>query len=183
MYLSVLQIKQQKNVSNCVTNRRNQVKKSKGELIMNIITNTTITLSQNDVSDIIKQYLKTKGYTIADDMKIDYRITTRTEGFGCNEYPVKVFNNAFVEIETSSHNSEEVMNIRTNTTITLSKNEVSDIIKQYLKNKGYTIADDTEIDYRIATYTEGFGCFEHPVEVFQCALVKVETSSRDKNRR
>ena len=63
---------------------------------MEIKKNITIKLSENDVKEIIADYLNREGYTVTAD-NVSLSVGTRCEGFGSAEYYVNCFNGAFVK--------------------------------------------------------------------------------------
>lgn len=68
----------------------------KGIKNMDIKKNITIELSENDVKEIIKDYLKKEGYSVSlGDVSLS--VGTRLEGFGRAEHPVEYFKGAFVK--------------------------------------------------------------------------------------
>lgn len=63
---------------------------------MEIKKNITIELSENDVKDIIVDYLKREGYVVvAKDVRLS--VGSRLEGYGMAEHPVNYFEGAFVK--------------------------------------------------------------------------------------
>ena len=63
---------------------------------MEIKKNITIELSENDVKEIITEYLKREGYTATvDDVRLS--VGSRLEGYGVAEHPVNYFEGAFIK--------------------------------------------------------------------------------------
>lgn len=61
---------------------------------MEIKKNITIKLSENDVKEIIADYLSKDGYDVAaDDVRLS--VGSRLEGFGMMEHPVNYFEGAY----------------------------------------------------------------------------------------
>lgn len=63
---------------------------------MEIKKNITIKLSENDVKEIIADFLKRDGYNVTID-DISLSVGSRCEGFGAAEHYVSCFNGAFVK--------------------------------------------------------------------------------------
>ena len=63
---------------------------------MEIKKNITIKLSENDVKEIIADFLKRDGYNVTVD-DVSFSVGTRCEGFGTAEHYVSCFNGAFVK--------------------------------------------------------------------------------------
>ena len=63
---------------------------------MEIKKNITIELSENDVKEIIADYLKREGYRVtAEDVSLS--VGSRIEGYGMGEYEVNYFKAAYVK--------------------------------------------------------------------------------------
>lgn len=63
---------------------------------MEIKKNITIELSENDVKEIVADYLNKDGYNItADDVRLD--VGSRTKGYGMYEYEELYFKGAFIK--------------------------------------------------------------------------------------
>lgn len=58
---------------------------------MNIVENVEISISQQDIEELIKIELERKGYII--DGKISINLKTECTGFGPNEHDTTVFKN------------------------------------------------------------------------------------------
>lgn len=63
---------------------------------MEIKKNITIELSENDVKEIIADYLKREGYAVKSD-DVSFSIGTRCEGYGMAETYINYFKGAFVK--------------------------------------------------------------------------------------
>lgn len=63
------------------------------------------------------------------------------------------------------------MDIKKNITITLSEEDVKEIISDYLNRNGYVVKKDN-VTLSVGSRIEGYGMGEHPVNYFQCASVK-----------
>lgn len=63
---------------------------------MNIKKNITIELSENDVKEIIADYLNREGYGVTVD-DVSLSVGSRIEGFGIGEYEVNYFKAAYVK--------------------------------------------------------------------------------------
>lgn len=62
------------------------------------------------------------------------------------------------------------MNIKKNTTINLSKEDVKEIISEYLSNNGFKVKKD-DITFSVGSRIEGYGMGEYEVNYFKGALV------------
>ena len=63
---------------------------------MEIKKDITIELSENDVKEIIADYLQKEGYgVVSEDVRLS--VSSRLEGYGMVEYPVNYFEGAFVK--------------------------------------------------------------------------------------
>lgn len=65
---------------------------------MEIKKNITIELSENDVKEIIADYLQREGYKVTVD-DVSLLVGSRTEGYGLAEHPVKYFECAYVKCQ------------------------------------------------------------------------------------
>lgn len=63
------------------------------------------------------------------------------------------------------------MDIKKNITITLSEEDVKEIISDYLNHNGYEVRKDN-VTLSVGSRLEGYGMAEHPVCYFQCASIK-----------
>ena len=70
---------------------------------MEIERNITVKLSENDVKEIIVNYLKNEGYiTETDDITLV--VGSRLEGYGMGEYQVNYFDCAYVKCSDFNKN-------------------------------------------------------------------------------
>ncbi len=58
---------------------------------MNILENIIITLSEQDINEIIVKELKSKGFTVVG--KVNINIGTKTVGYGLSEHDITEFKN------------------------------------------------------------------------------------------
>lgn len=65
---------------------------------MEIKKNITIELSENDVKEIIADYLQREGYKVTVD-DVSLLVGLRTEGYGLAGHPVKYFECAYVKCQ------------------------------------------------------------------------------------
>lgn len=65
---------------------------------MEVKRNTSVTLSANDIEQLIIDGLKKRGY-VADNYSVIFDMRSRIEGFGTAEYEVTSFRGARVDIE------------------------------------------------------------------------------------
>ena len=65
---------------------------------MEIKKNITIELSENDVKEIITDYLKREGYAVTVD-DVNLSVASRLEGYGLCEHEVNYFKAAYVKYE------------------------------------------------------------------------------------
>ena len=63
---------------------------------MEIKKNITIELSENDVKEIITDYLKREGYGVTVD-NVSFSVGSRLEGYGYGEHEVSYFKAAYVK--------------------------------------------------------------------------------------
>lgn len=63
---------------------------------MEIKKNITIELSENDVKEIIVDYLKREGYAVSID-NVSLSVGSRIEGYGIGEHEVNYFKAAYVK--------------------------------------------------------------------------------------
>lgn len=63
---------------------------------MEIKKNIIIELSENDVKEIIVDYLKEKGYPVSSD-NITFSIKSRLEGYSLVEHSVNYFEGAYIK--------------------------------------------------------------------------------------
>lgn len=63
------------------------------------------------------------------------------------------------------------MDIKKNITITLSEEDVKEVISDYLNRNGYEVKKDN-VTLNVGSRLEGYGMGEHQVHYFQCASVK-----------
>lgn len=72
------------------------------------------------------------------------------------------------------------MNIVKKMTIELSKDDVKQIIKEYLEKDGYTVVGDINID--VSEQCVGYGMQEHDEVVFKGASALVREKQKDGDR-